>query len=105
MPVPHFQENETNNANHPNALPLTHMRKFEPICPAILLVQPRSIRKSARLAALAFWTRWTVEIRNMLISNITEPVLINICAQGKEGMEGPHQCILSRSSNKPKAIL
>lgn len=81
LPLP-FQGNETNNnAKHPKPFMLTHMCKFEPIRPAILLIQPRSIRKPTRLTALAFRTRRAVEVRDMLISNIAEPAPISACTQ------------------------
>lgn len=57
------------NTNH-----LSHTNIFEPVRPAVLLHQPRfSVCKSSLHTSFTFRRIWTIEIGDMLISDIAEP--------------------------------
>ena len=49
---------------------------FEPVWSAVFFQQPSfSICEAASHAALTFGRVWAVEIRNMLVANISEPII------------------------------
>jgi hypothetical protein len=56
---------------------LVKMRHLEPVGTTILLIQTSTISETSSLATvLALGRRRTVEVRNMLVADITEPIII-----------------------------